>query len=80
MAEKFTVSIDERLAREIRRRALRWGIIPSRLRAKTWFEPLPGKRRLKRKAGRALLSIRFSEEEAKRALQELTLMRKGDRY
>ena len=78
MVERVTISIDRRLVEELKSLARKEGVSLSKLIAKSLEEFVI--ERKKKEAGRKLMSIRLTEEEAREALKELSRIREEDRW
>jgi len=78
MVERVTISIDRRLAEELKSLAKKEGVSLSKLIAKSLEEFLI--ERKKKEAGRKLLGIKLTKEEAQEALEELSRIRKEERF
>ncbi len=78
MVERVTISIDRRLAEELKSLAKKEGVSLSKLIAESLEEFLI--ERKKKEAGRKLLGIKLTKEEAQEALEELSRIRKEERF
>ncbi len=78
MVERVTISIDKKLAEELKNLAKKEGVSLSKLIAKSLEEFVI--ERKKKKAGRRFMNIRLTEEEAREALIELSRLREEDRW
>ncbi len=76
MVERVTISMDKKLLEELRRLAKSEGLSLSKLVSRSLEEFLI--ERKKREAGRKLFKIKFSREEAQKALKELSRMRREE--
>ncbi len=76
MAERITISVEEKLARELRDLAKKEGLSLSKFIAKSLKEYVIEKK--KKEAGKKLFRIKLSKEEVEKALEELRGIRKEE--
>jgi len=76
MTKRITISVEEKLARELRDLAKKEGLSLSKFIAKSLKEYVIEKK--KKEAGKKLFGIKLSKEEVEKALEELRGIRKEE--